>query len=125
MPIKGVGKTKEDNLKISKRLLEVRKHGAILMADSDEAGKRMKNTNKDSALDVFCLSDVNSNFKTIESLFSDADLKKLGFVDEAGKFIKHSSTSALFKNSILDIHKSLSKTTLDNFENVFKHIDNL
>ena len=125
LPVKGIGKSKEEHINISKRLLEVRKHGSILMVDADAAGKGMKNTNSDSELDVFCLSDVDANFKTIESLFTEQDLKTLGFVDDKGKLVKHSSTSALFKNSITEILPSLSKTTLNNFKKVFDYIDSL
>lgn len=129
LPIRGVGKYgsegfKDKQLAISKRLIQIKKHGPILMVDSDGAGKSMKNTNKDSELNVFALADVDAAFRDIETLFSETDLKKLEIVNNRGEVEKHSILSSIFKTHIAPDFK-FSKTTINNFEKLFKHIDNL
>lgn len=122
LPIKGVGKYnspdfKEKQKEISRRLIEIKKHNPILMVDSDGAGNSMKNTNKDSELFVFSLSDVSPKFKQIEDLFSQQDKENFNLE-------KHSSTSSQFKTFEID-NVSLSEETINNFKEVFKSIDNL
>ncbi|MBQ3214020.1 MAG: AAA family ATPase [Clostridia bacterium] len=122
LPIKGVGKYnspdfKEKQKEISRRLIEIKKHNPILMVDSDGAGNSMKNTNKDSELFVFSLSDVSPKFKQIEDLFSQQDKENFNLE-------KHSSTSSQFKTFEID-NLSLSEETINNFKEVFKSIDNL
>ena len=124
LPINGVGETLEDCKKISKKLLRIRKHDPILLVDNDKAGQQMKNVNKESELEVIALSDIDSNFKTIESLFSQEDLNTFGLLDENGKFVKHASTSTVFKNMILKNKDSISDDTKANFRKVFDWIEN-
>lgn len=129
LPIRGVGKFgsegfKDKQLAISKRLIQIRKHGPILMVDSDGAGNAMKKTNKDSELNVFSLADVDVAFRDIETLFTEADLKKLEIVNDNGKIEKHSITSSIFKTHISPDFK-FSKNTQNNFEKLFNYIDNL
>lgn len=129
LPIRGVGKYgsegfKDKQLAISKRLIQIKKHGPILMVDSDGAGKSMKNTNKDSELNVFALADVDVAFRDIETLFDETDLKKLEILNSKGEIEKHSMASAIFKTHIAPEFK-FSKNTLRNFEKLFKYIDNL
>ena len=119
LPINGVGENLEDCKKISKKLLRIRKHDPILLVDNDKAGQQMKNVNKESELEVIALSDIDSNFKTIESLFSQEDLNTFGLLDENGKFVKHASTSTVFKNMILKNKDSISDNTKANFRKVF------
>ena len=125
LPIQGIGKNGSQGFKdkqkdISKRLIKINKHSPILMVDGDSTGKSMKDTNKDSELAVFALSDVNEQFITIECLFSEADQKKFGLTKENGAYVKHSSTSALFKT--FDI-ENVSKDTEKNFKMVFDYIE--
>lgn len=122
LPINGVGEDAEDCKKISKKLIRIRKHDPILLVDNDKAGQQMKNVNKESELEVIALSDIDSNFKTIESLFSQEDLNTFGLLDENGKFVKHASTSTVFKNMILKNKDSISDDTKTNFEKVFDYI---
>lgn len=129
LPIRGVGKYgsegfKDKQIAISKRLIQIKKHGPILMVDSDGAGKSMKNTNKDSELNVFALADVDATFRDIETLFFETDLKKLEIVNNRGEVEKHSVLSSIFKTHMAPDFK-FSKTTLNNFEKLFKYIDNL
>lgn len=129
LPIQGVGKYgtagfKDKQTDISKRLIKIKKHLPILMVDGDGAGKSMKETNKDSALTVFTLTDIKPEFKTIETLFSAEDLKNLGIIMENGKYVKHSSMSALFKTFDIDNIK-LSKRTEDNFKALFDYLEQL
>lgn len=129
IPIKGVGDMKNADAKkrqhdISKRLIELRKHNPILLADGDAAGMSMKEVNsKNSDLTVMLLSDIDGTFKCIESLFDKEDLKKLGLVDEKDKFIKHGSTSARIKTFSDKIE--FSETTLANFKKLFDTLDNM
>lgn len=123
LPINGVGKTKEESKEISKRVLKIRKKDPILLVDNDKAGNCIKEVNKDNKdFKIISLSDVNSNFKTIESLFSEVDLKKFGLIDETGKSIKHASTSTVFKNQILKNKDEISEETKDNFSKLFDTI---
>lgn len=122
LPIKGVGKYGTPDFKakqkeISKRLIKIKKHMPILMVDGDGAGISMKNTNKDSELSVFSLSDISPKFKEIEDLFSQEDKSKFNLE-------KHSSTSAQFKTFEVE-NLALSKETLDNFKQVFDYIDKM
>ena len=85
----------------------------------------MKKVNeRDSSLTVFSLSDIDSNFKTIESLFAQEDLQKFNFLDKNGKFVKHATTSSVFKNQIQKNKDLISETTINNFKNLFKYLEN-
>ncbi|MCM1131662.1 MAG: hypothetical protein NC310_06615 [Roseburia sp.] len=58
----------------------------------------MQSINKDdSELRVYSLADIDLNFKTIESVFSEEDIANLKLKDGKGRYIKKSSTSALIK----------------------------
>lgn len=101
-----------------------RKHNPILLADNDDAGRLMKKVNEtDSALKVYTLGDVDKKFKAIESLFAQEDLQKFNLLDENGLFVKHASTSTVFKNQIQKNSDSISKATKDNFEKLFKYLE--
>lgn len=124
LPINGVGGNEKECKKISKELIRIRRHNPILLVDNDEAGQLMKRANeKDSVLKVCILSDVDEKFKTIESLFAQEDLQKFNLLDENGKFVKHASTSTVFKNQIQKNSNSISKATKDNFEKLFKYLE--
>ncbi|WP_295683863.1 AAA family ATPase [uncultured Fibrobacter sp.] len=121
LPINGIEK---DCKKVSEELIRIRKHDPILLVDNDEAGRLMKKVNeKDSALKVRVLSEANEDFKTIESLFAQEDLQKFNLLDENGKFVKHASTSTVFKNQVQKNSNSISKATKDNFEKLFKYLE--
>ena len=77
----------------------------------------------DSALKVYTLGDVDEKFKTVESLFAQEDLQKFNLLDEIGLFVKHASTSTVFKNQIQKNSDSISKATKDNFEKLFKYLE--
>ncbi|MBR4375005.1 MAG: ATP-binding protein [Treponema sp.] len=124
LPINGVGEDAEECKEISKKLIRIRKHNPILLVDNDKAGQQMKNVNKESELEAIALSDIDSNFKTIESLFSQEDLNTFGLLNENGKFVKHASTSTVFKNMILKNKDSISDNTKANFRKVFDWIEN-
>lgn len=121
LPINGVGRTEEQCLKISGRLRSIRRD-AFILVDNDEAGNRMKNLNKDSDFTVRSLGDIDAGFKTIESLFTHDDLAAFGLLDENGAFIKHASTSSVFKNRLLRGDESVSDETKSNFEKLFDKI---
>ena len=123
LPIHGVGGGTGDNRKkkqiaISKRLIEMRKHNPILIVDSDDAGKSMKDVNeKDSSLTVIELSDIDASFKTIESLFTRADLAKYGLINTDGRYTKRASLSALIKTHYDKCE--FSEKTRSNFKKLF------
>ncbi|EMB27216.1 MULTISPECIES: AAA family ATPase [Treponema] len=117
IPINGLGKSKEENMQISKRLIEIRKNDPILLVDGDNAGKIMESINENSELEVISLEKIqNYSFKTIESLFSSEDMEKFGLKD------KHASTSSLFKKKILFNEESVSEETENNFKALFERL---
>ena len=124
LPINGVGGDETEYKKTSNELIRIRKHNPILLADNDDARRLMKKVNEtDSALKVYTLGDVDEKFKTIESLFAQEDLQKFNLLDENGLFVKHASTSTVFKNQIQKNSDSISKATKDNFEKLFKYLE--
>ncbi|MBR0099624.1 MAG: AAA family ATPase [Treponema sp.] len=121
LPINGVGKTKEECIKITQRLMKIRKKDPILLVDNDKAGNCIKEVNKNNKdFRIISLSEADEKFKTIESLFSDEDKGKFGLVDESGKSVKHASTSTIFKNHILKNEDEVSEETKANFEKLFE-----
>lgn len=121
LPINGVGKTKEECIKITQRLMKIRKKDPILLVDNDKAGNCIKEVNKDNKdFRIILLSEADEKFTTIESLFSDEDKEKFGLVDESGKPVKHASTSTIFKNQILKKQDEVSAETKENFAKLFE-----
>ena len=116
IPINGLGKSKEENLQISKRLIEIRKNNPILLVDGDNAGKIMESINENSELEVISLEKIRDSFRTIESLFSSEDMEKFGLKN------KHASTSSLFKKKILFNEESVSEETENNFKALFERL---
>ena len=128
LPIQGVGNVKEAGIKekqlaISKALIQLRKHNPILLVDGDNAGTQMKTNNKESALTVVSIKDIDQNFKFIESLFEQSDLEMLKIVKRNGMYIKHTSTSSVIKTFIEDYQ--FNENTINNFKKVFEHFINL
>lgn len=122
LPINGVGTTDEARNEVSERLLKIRKNNPTLLVDNDKAGQSMKDVNKDSALKIISLDEVDANFKTIESLFSQEDLQKFNLADTKGNFNKHASTSALFKTKVIKDPTLLSDETKSNFNKLFERL---
>lgn len=117
IPINGLGKSKEENRQIRKRLIEIRKNNPILLVDGDNAGKNMESINENSELEVISLGKIQDySFKTIESLFSSEDMEKFGLKD------KHASTSSLFKKKILFNEEPVSEETENNFKALFERL---
>lgn len=120
LPVKGVGKENNEAKQkaISKKLIELRKHNPILLVDGDPAGLSIQKLNmKDSALKVLALPDIDTGFKTIESLFTKTDLEKNGLINRDGKLIKHASTSANLKTFYAQ--QKFSQSTKANFKKLF------
>lgn len=123
LPINGVGKTKEECIKITQRLMKIRKKDPILLVDNDKAGNCIKEVNKDNKdFRIISLSEADEKFTTIESLFSVEDKGKFGLVDESGKLVKHASTSTIFKNHILKNEDEVSEETKANFKKFFNKL---
>ncbi len=110
LPIEGVGKDEEQRKNIIKRLLDIRSHNSILLVDGDKAGQAMVNTCKGTGLDAISLSEIDSSFVEIESVFSKADKEKFNIS------LKSSGNSSILKNdSIID---DFDKTTISNFKKI-------
>lgn len=122
LPINGVGTTDKARKEVSERLLKIRKNNPTLLVDNDKAGQSMKDVNKDSDLKIISLDEVDANFKTIESLFSQEDLQKFNLADSKGNFNKHASTSALFKTKVIMDSTLLSDETKSNFNKLFERL---
>lgn len=129
LPIKGVGNIKESGykekqLEISKRLIQIKKHQPVLLVDADGAGKSIQSINKDnSELVVYSLADIDPAFKTIESVFAEEDISSLGLKDLKGRYIKHSSTSAIIKT--FSNNYQFNQITLVNFKKIFDFLKNV
>lgn len=122
LPINGVGTTDKARKEVSERLLKIRKNNPTLLVDNDKAGQSMKSVNKDSDLKIISLDEVDANFKTIESLFSQEDFQKFNLADSKGNFNKHASTSALFKTKVIMDSTLLSDETKSNFNKLFERL---
>lgn len=127
LPIQGVENIKEAGYKErqkerSKKLIEIRKHNPFLLVDGDNAGKSMKQVNKeDSELTVFSLIDIDPKFIMIEHLFSAQDIEMLGLIKSGNnRFEKSSSKSALIKEHYEQFN--FTEETKNNFKKVFDYI---
>lgn len=127
LPINGVGNPdgnlKEKRTAIIKSLQRIKKHSPILMVDGDAAGKGIKefSIKMNSELKVFSLDEVDPSFKTIETLFSDADAKKFDLIKADGTPNKHASTSSALKTFCIE--DGFSKSTINNFKKLFSYIE--
>lgn len=122
LPINGLGTTDKARKEVSERLLKIRKNNPTLLVDNDKAGQSMKDVNKNSDLKIISLDEVDANFKTIESLFSQEDLQKFNLADTKGNCNKHASTSALFKTKVIKEPTLLSDETKSNFNKLFERL---
>lgn len=85
----------------------------ILLVDGDKAGKEIKeraSNPKYSNIEVITLTDIDSNFVTIESLF-----------DPTEKMEKSFNIAATFKNRLINKGK-VSKITKDNFQKLLTNL---
>ncbi|MBQ8684899.1 MAG: AAA family ATPase [Clostridia bacterium] len=120
LPIGGIGNRKaadykERQLAISKELKRFQKRNPILMVDGDSPGEDMKKLNKDSALKVFTLSEVDEKFKEIEDLFDKKDKDKFKLEKKSSARSAQLKTYNFEKNGV-------EKETLANFTKLFDHI---
>ena len=122
MPINGIGRENDEKQKniIIEALCNISKNPSILI-DGDNSANQFKELAKNTNLKVTQLTDINSNFVTIEYLFSDED-KQIYKIDKKNKDALYSS---LFKNNIIDYYNKelISKETIDNFFKVINEID--
>lgn len=121
LPIKGVGKKGMEKA-ISEKLIRIRKRNPFLLADSDAAGKAIKKVNEESELRVMLLSEADPEFIEIEDLFDKDDATKFGIIDQNGKYVKHHSLSAIFKNRVISDPSLVSEKTKENFRKLFETI---
>ena len=122
LPVNGVGKDKEQQKEVLRRILEIgRKRNPILLVDGDKAGdaiKKLNGENKD--LTVISLTEIDPEFKEIEMLFTENDRIKFGIQRENGKYVKSSILSSNIKNYIGD--KDFSNETKSNLKKVLDYI---
>ncbi|MEI0517066.1 ATP-binding protein [Brachyspira murdochii] len=122
MPINGIGRENDEKQKniIIEGLCNISKNPSILI-DGDNSANQFKELAKNTNLKVTQLTDINTNFVTIEDLFSEKD-KQIYKIDKKNKDALYSS---LFKNNIIDYYNKelISKKTIDNFFKVINEID--
>lgn len=105
LPIQGIKKTG-----IIETLLKIEKLPTILV-DGDAAGLDFQKKNKERKnVEILSLADVNSNWKTIEDLFSLEDKQKTKYFNDC----------VAFKNRLS--FARLSKDTKENFKALLDHI---
>ena len=125
LPIQGLGNVREKDSKehqkeLSKELIKIRKNNPVLLVDGDKAGDSMVAVNKDSALMVVSLKNIDPAFKQIEELFDAKDKAKLDLINENGKYNKHFGQSSNLKTYIEEYE--FEQSTLDNFKKVLMHL---
>lgn len=121
LPFNGVGNNSAKTHKILEALLSVKFHKRSLLVDADKAGLDMFNQAKDADfLSVHNMSEVkigeNKNAMMVEDLFSAEDKKKFSAI--IGK--KSDGTSSMKDHCKLS---DFSKTTVDNFKQLFKLLE--
>ena len=123
LPIGGVGKTESETKKKLEDLVSVCKN-PILLVDNDDKGLTIKKINEENGAKaiVIHLGEVNSSFKTIESLFSEDDLNKLGLIKENERFVKYYILAASIKHLMEIDTNSVSDETKKNFKELFEYI---
>ena len=108
------------NNKLNK--LKLIANSSVILIDGDERAIKFKNlVNKNEKykdkLKVLQISEADSSFREIESLFSDNDKNKYNeMISE-----KSSNLSSLFKNNILKTE--LDEKTINNFYEILEYLE--
>lgn len=110
IPFNGV--KKEDIVDKLKR----KHHTNIFLVDGDSAGLEFKKKYENDDSIICPLSEADSKFTTIESLFSKEEIERLNLAD------KSYSISCNFKENINKYIKGISKETQNNFRKVLDYI---
>jgi len=117
LPIQGVGKEDQQET-ILKKLLKISAN-PIVLVDGDFAGESFKKNNKNKAIEIVTLKEVDESFITIETLFDKKDATENPLL--ANKIEPYYS-SIEFKNEVEHNKKTLSKKTVSNYEALFKRL---
>lgn len=125
LPICGLGKDSNGKAIVLEKLIK-QCDDPILLIDSDLASEEVKKIKKENGydkLEIIELSEIDSKFKEIESLFSKKDYEKYSLKT------KSSGISSAFKKHILlakdnesENNELLDKTTKQNFYKVLEHL---
>lgn len=127
LPINGLG-CKNDEKRpydLIKELISLNRGNPTIVVDNDKAGKVFKQyaKNQNAELKVISLDEINTSFKSIESLFSETDIQKYCLKDSNGKFKKDSDLSSLIKRKIInDENLKPDEITINNFKSFFDYI---
>ena len=112
LPIKGVGKDESDMQKRWHQLRKIKQNRSILLTDGDEAGMTFSKINdaNGNKIKILKLTDVNPDFKEIESLFSEEDKTKFSIND------KDTGLAVMFKKIMLKDPTAITDETKNNFK---------
>ena len=123
LPIGGVGKTESEMKNKLEELISICKN-PILLVDNDDKGLAIKRINDENGAKaiVIHLGEVNSSFKTIESLFSKNDLNKFGLIKENERIVKYYILAASIKHLMEIDANCVSEETKKNFKELFEYI---
>ncbi|MCR4661545.1 MAG: AAA family ATPase [Clostridia bacterium] len=119
IPFKGVGKTKEEQEEILKRILKIKFYKKSIFLDADKAGKSMAKLCEETDFKDRChlVSEVKDGAKEIEDLFSLEEIKKYESINKDSDLYKKAYYSSLMKNfSKID---DFSEETINNFKKLF------
>lgn len=115
IPINGVGANDAERDTIIHKLLNIDR-SPVLLADADKNGYDMKRRARKTKLKVITLSDIDSKFKTIESLFTISEQIKFDLRDKGW------NNSSNFKHNIFEYSEMINDTTKENFRKVIEYL---
>lgn len=116
LPIEGVGKNEDQRKEIIKKLLSIRKHNSMVLADGDKAGELLVKSCENTALDALSLIEIDKNFIEIENVFSEKDCVKHNL------HAKSVGNSSLLKN--FATLNDFDEKTKNNFKKVLDTLKN-
>lgn len=123
IPFKGVGKNKEQQLEIIRRIKNITLPKRLILTDGDKAGLAFKAACVDTCFEKDCvsindLSTDTNKFEEIEDLFSAEDKNKYASLQKGtDDFKKANYTSTMKKYCKLE---DFSQETINNFKKLFE-----
>jgi len=115
IPINGVGSNEEERQTIIRKLLNIDRR-PVLLADGDRNGYAMRRSASKTGLKVVTLSDIDTKFRTIESLFTISEQIKFDIRNKGW------NNSSNFKHNILENSDMISDSTKENFKKVIMYM---
>lgn len=124
LPINGLGKTKEEMIETSKKIIKIRKNKPIILIDNDKSGEEFRklNSKEKSSINVISLGDIDNSFRAIESVFENSDKDKLNinYIKDKENIDKSFEASSNFKNHIEKYE--ISEATKKNFRKILNNL---